>query len=496
MLILPLHRLPTRATFPWVTLALVLVNVFVFTGWQLGGERARERAIEVYVASGLGALEFPAYAEWLAAKGDSERAREFGGVASANPKHAALVLNHDDRFTSALDAGTVVPRAEDMADWRVRRDVFTRAWNAVFTERWLQRFDRFDPVRMISATYLHGGFGHLVGNLVFLVMLGLLVEGALGAGLFFALYTLGGFGASLASLAWNWGEPGGALGASGAIAALMGAYCVLWGMRRVRFFWWFFFIFNYVKAPALVLLPAWLGWELYNLAFTKGAGIGFEAHAGGIVSGALLGLAVVALGWQRRDFLDEEERADAAVQARDDLERALDHVGRLEIPAARKLLEPLAARNPADLDVLEALYRCARCEKGQPRLVEAATAVLGIVPRDADDVASQRRVFDDVSRIAPGAVRLPAALRVSAARQWARLGQFAPALRVLATIDLAEPAAASLAGDCLAVAQRAIASGETAVARPLLEAIVRALPSTPEAGKARVLLGDTARVSG
>jgi len=173
------------------------------------------------------------------------------------------------------------------------------------------------------------------------------------------------------SLAWRWGDAGSALGASGAIAALMGAYCVLRGRRKVRFFWWFFVAFDYVKAPALVLLPFWLGWELVNLFLNKGAHVGFDAHAGGIVCGALL-----ALGWERRAFLDEDSIADAAADDRAALAKAQQHLGRLQIPAARALLEPIAARRPDDFDVRVALYRCARYEPRTPRLDAAARHVL------------------------------------------------------------------------------------------------------------------------
>ncbi|MET0226436.1 MAG: rhomboid family intramembrane serine protease [Dokdonella sp.] len=265
----------------------------------------------------------------------------------------------------------ITPQAAGYAVWREHRDEFERQRNAAFTERWMLRFSEFDPRRMLGAMFLHGGVGHLLGNMIFLAALGLLVEGALGAWLFLAVYLLGGTGSAMFSLAWRWGDAGSALGASGAIAALMGAYCVLRGRRKVRFFWWFFVAFDYVKAPALVLLPFWLGWELVNLFWNKGAHVGFDAHAGGIVCGALL-----ALGWERRAFLDEDSIADAAADDRAALAKAQQHLGRLQIPAARALLEPIAARRPDDFDVRVALYRCARYEPRTPRLDAAARHVL------------------------------------------------------------------------------------------------------------------------
>ncbi len=70
----------------------------------------------------------------------------------------------------------------------------------------------------------------------------------------------------------------------------MGAFCVVWGRRRVRFFLLVFFVvFNYARGPVILLLPVWLGWELYSLASSDNGSVAFDAHAGGLVSGALLG---------------------------------------------------------------------------------------------------------------------------------------------------------------------------------------------------------------
>lgn len=493
MLILPLHRVPTRANFPWVTLALLLVNVFVFAALQSGDERIRERALDGYLASDLALQEFPAYARWLAAGDEPANASLFTEMAARHPRLAAIVLNSDARFVAALSDGSVIPPGEkDLVGWKERRAAFERQWNATFTERWLQRFDRFEPSRMLSATFLHANAAHLVGNMIFLVMLGLLVEGALGAGLFLALYLLGGIGASAVSLAFNWGEPGGGLGASGAIAALMGAYCVLWGLRRVRFFWWFFVVFDYVKAPALVLLPFWLGWELFNLAFNGDAGIGFDAHAGGMITGAALAFAVRRMRWERSEFMDEDVRVDQAETTRADLARAREHIGRLEIAQARALLEPVLERDPANIDVLAALYRCARYEKGQPRTHQAAFAVLRVEPGNAVAMHAQKSVFDDYAKLTHGAARVPAALRLALARRWTKSGETGDALRLAAGIDLSGPAGARFASGCFAIAQAAHARGLRAETVPLLESVIRGAPDSVEAGKACVLLDDIA----
>lgn len=491
MLILPLHRALTRANFPWVTLTLILANAFVFFGLQLGDAGVRERAIAYYGQADLAHWEFPAYRSWLAERADrDDRRAAFEQFADAGERELATrILLGDDAFIADLHAGRdgAVVDADDRDDWLERRAEFERRRDAAFTERWMLRQSEVAPSRLFGYMFLHGGIGHLLGNMLFLAVLGLLVEGALGHGLFLLVYLLGGLGAAFASLAWHWGDAGSLVGASGAIAALMGAYCVLWGLRPVRFFWWFFVAFGYLRAPALVLLPAWLGWEVLQLAFVHGSNVAFEAHAGGIVAGALLALAVRRAGFERHDFLDEDIVAEQADEDRSAHARALEHLGRLEIPAARALLERIVARRPDDLEARIALYRCANCEPGKPHLAEAARAVLALPVRLADDVRAQKAVFDD---IVAQRRRLPATppVLVALASRWATIGEGRAAAELLAQ---QAPHAESIAGWPAAVLRLAHdleARRDAAGAASLLARLVEAAPTSPEAAKARILL--------
>jgi membrane associated rhomboid family serine protease len=494
VLILPLHRKPTHANFPWVTLALILANVFVFAFLQSGDDGVRERALDYYSSQGLARWEFPAYREWLEQHAEAgERRAAFDRFAEGGQADLATsIMQSDAEFLGELRADKVIgPSAEDHAQWRQRRDEFDKLWNDGFTEHWLLHFSEFDPRRMFGAMFLHAGIGHLLGNMLFLAFLGLLVEGALGHGLFLAVYLVGGLGSALLSLAWRWGEFGSALGASGAIAALMGAYCVLWGRRNVRFFWWFFVVFDYVKAPALVLLPFWFGWEVLNLLWNKEAHVGFDAHAGGILTGALLALGVRMLGWERRDFLDEDAVTDAANDDRATLAKAQDHLGRLEISAARALLEPVAARRPDDLDVLVALYRCARYEPRMPRLDAAARAVLLHPARIASEVRAQKAIFDDYAKVG-GTASLAAAQQIALVARWPAIGAGADATRVLSSIIAQAPATPGLDLACLRLARDLRARGGVPDARELLARFLAARPDSGEAENARVLLGDMA----
>ncbi len=492
MLILPLHRAVTRANFPWVTCALILVNLLVFFVLQLGDAGVRERALDYYENADLAHWEFPAYRAWLQQRSDREDRRiAFERFADGgDARVAGEVLLADVEFVADLRAGRGEARidAPDRAEWVERRAEFERRWDATVTERWMLRQSEIAPTRIIGHMFLHGGVGHLLGNMLFLAVLGLLVEGALGHGLFLLVYLLGGVGAALVSLAWHWGEQGSLVGASGAIASLMGAYCVLWGLRKVRFFWWLFVVFGYLRAPALVLLPVWLGWELLQLGFAHGSNVAFEAHAGGIVSGALLALVVRRAGLERREFLDEELVAERIDAGRVAYERAIDHLGRLEIPAARALLERVLEQHPHDVEAHVALYRCATFEPGRPRVAAAARAVLALPVRLAGDVRAQKAVFDDfVARNRRAPALAPQELIALAAR-WVTIGETRAGVELLSQLA---PRAASIAewpAAMLRLARDLDARHDRANAALLLARLVESAPDSAEAAKARVLL--------
>src|SRR5699024_2017735 len=142
--------------------------------------------------------------------------------------------------------------------WEAARERLDADRQESFTRRYMLGYDQARASTLMTHMFMHGGLMHLIGNMVFLVLLGILLEPALGALRLGLVYLIGGLGAAGVSLAVHWGDGSGMVGASGAIAGLMGLLAVVYGMRRIRFFYWAFAYFDYVRAPALVLLPLWL----------------------------------------------------------------------------------------------------------------------------------------------------------------------------------------------------------------------------------------------
>jgi membrane associated rhomboid family serine protease len=484
VLIIPLHKPLTAATFPYVTALLILVNVLVYFGWQGGDDARMEAATATYADARLDAVELPAYLAWRKAHGQSPPTPIDAPEEMQVPPalQAVLWIQADDLFLDDLHAGRVITPADaGYADWKRGRDAFERAWDGIFTERHMLRFSEFDVGRMFSAMFLHGSAGHLIGNMLFLGFLGLLVEGALGSRQFLALYLLGGLGGQLASLAYRWGDPGAALGASGAIAAMMGAYCVLWGRRPVRFFAWFFVVFDYLRAPALWLLPVWLGWEVVNLLFNDGAGIGFDAHAGGLASGALLAWGVVALKRERRAFLDEEQ---TAAVAEDTFPRALEHLGRLETEQARQLLVPLVQSPKATWDVRAAWYRCCRYDPARTGLDAAALAALQS-PVTPAQRGERTRLLEDYLQAREGRPGFADADAVALARGWIEADAIVDADRLLSSLPGDAPA---LADAWLQLARAWQAKRDGMRARRACQEVLDRFPGSAAAAKAAFLL--------
>ncbi|HUF00843.1 MAG TPA: rhomboid family intramembrane serine protease [Gaiellaceae bacterium] len=150
------------------------------------------------------------------------------------------------------------------------------------------------PLGAITSMFMHGGWDHIVGNMLFLWVFGNNVEDALGRGRFLVWYLAGGVAATAAQtfVTLSFGSPEEAsiphVGASGAVSAVLGAYLVLLPTARVlTLFGWLL-----VEVPALVYLGIWFLFQLWAgstsiLQPQLSGGVAFFAHVGGFVFGAL-----------------------------------------------------------------------------------------------------------------------------------------------------------------------------------------------------------------
>jgi len=154
---------------------------------------------------------------------------------------------------------------------------------------------RLSPLlTLLTSMFLHGSFFHLLGNMWFLWIFGNNVEDFLGSGRFIFFYLLSGLGASLTHIIFNPSSPYPMIGASGAIAGVLGAYLILYPKANVLTLVFLFFFIRILPIPAAVVLGLWFLAQVLNIGL--GGGVAWFAHIGGF----LIGMALIKIYSKRR----------------------------------------------------------------------------------------------------------------------------------------------------------------------------------------------------
>jgi membrane associated rhomboid family serine protease len=249
--VLPLKdNIPTNR-FPVVTVVFIVINVVMFFGFQ--------------------------QAEWTGGgfAPDTENVVEYAEIPYeiTNPgKHCELV--------GGEEAGSVACEGEE----GVTGDAETQA------PTWLT---------LLTSMFMHGGLLHLGGNMLFLWIFGNNIEDSMGPVKFVVFYLLGGLAATGAQVAFDPGSTVPTLGASGAVAAVLGAYALLYPRARVVTLVFIVIFITVLELPAWLVLFGWAVLQVFSAssqAALEGGGVAYFAHIGGF----LFGLALIKLFASRR----------------------------------------------------------------------------------------------------------------------------------------------------------------------------------------------------
>ena len=151
---------------------------------------------------------------------------------------------------------------------------------------------------LVTSVFLHGGFMHLAGNMLFLWIFGDNMEEEMGHGGFALFYLACGAGAALAQWAAGPWSPIPTIGASGAIAGVMGGYLLMFPKAKVDIFVFFIIFIRIIPVPAWIMLGLWFGLQLLNSigSDAMAGGVAYWAHSGGF----LIGFALTLPLWLRR----------------------------------------------------------------------------------------------------------------------------------------------------------------------------------------------------
>ena len=375
MLILPLPARHDWTRPPLATLLIMILCLIAFLMQGSDQQRSAE-AWRFYQQSGTAKIEMAAYLADLERLGKPDKAADVRKTISHMPVAAFHEMERDTDFMQRLRGNRIITQSSaDFPGWRANRTRFEMLRGRIVTERFSLNGHEPSAVALFTHMFLHGDIMHLSGNMAVLFVVGYTVEAALGPLGFLGLYMLGGLGAALPDLLAPSTTHSYSLGASGAISAVMAAYLVLFGRRRIDFFYWLLFVFGTARWPALAILPVWLANELLqNFVFDRGGHVNYMAHFAGLLSGALL---IGAYRWRRQGksaALVHRQDADQAV--REQQQRAEQLVAKMQFgPAALAYRKLFAEHSPPTPQLAEEYLRIARLAR-QPELLTDANRQL------------------------------------------------------------------------------------------------------------------------
>jgi membrane associated rhomboid family serine protease len=266
---------------------------------------------------------------------------------------------------------------------------------------------------LIAGNFLHGGWLHLIGNMWFLWLSGALLEDTWGRIIYPAFYMIAGMLAFQVHAMVNPNSLSPLIGASGAIAGLMGAFLVRFPTTKIEMGWLLFFRFYKFKVQAYWLLPLWLLQEvLYGSAAGAGSGVAHWAHVGGFVFGALIAVGV------RKSGL--EQMAEQGIQdkiswvSHPQLVTAGEQMEAGKLDEAIGSLNKVLAEKPDSTDAYRMLQRIYWQKNDLPAHREALTKLLAleIKANDRDSAAQTCQEFRNA-----GGEQLPAPLWLEFCRQ-------------------------------------------------------------------------------
>jgi membrane associated rhomboid family serine protease len=165
-------------------------------------------------------------------------------------------------------------------------DAFVTAWSLIPA----QIVSGHHWITILTAMFMHASWSHIIGNMIFLWAFAPEIEDAMGRGRYLVFYLVGGLVAMLAQVAASPHSTVPNLGASGAIAAVMGAFLVTYPRDRIKSILFIFIFIRVTFIPAALLIGFWFLtqlWSAGSVAQVQGGGVAYLAHIGGFIFGAV-----------------------------------------------------------------------------------------------------------------------------------------------------------------------------------------------------------------
>ena len=348
-MLIPLkHENMEARRWPIVTIALIVLNVVAFvatmdTMEKQSPELGHVKAHILVLAAGHPDLKMSPEAEDLVENFKKADAREWKML--QNPNHEVI---------DAWDAQMRL--IDEPSKWQDEMDSLCEQYTKLeadsLTEKYAYVPAHPSPMSYLTANFLHGGWLHLIGNMWFLWLAGFVLEDVWGRPLYTIFYLLAG---AAALQIHSWMNPGSiipCLGASGAVAGLMGAFMVRFPKMKIEMAWLFAFRLRKFQATAIWLLPMWLLAEVFygSLSGQSGGGVAHWAHVGGFLFGAAVAWLLKWSGLEHHVEKSVEQKIDPNGNL--ELDRAIELMQQGKLDEAMVSLSSILVARPDSLDAI------------------------------------------------------------------------------------------------------------------------------------------------
>jgi membrane associated rhomboid family serine protease len=380
MIIVPTEKQLDWRNAPIVLCALVLINVMVFFFYQSGDTQKIVEAMSSYRAQDYFAQEWPVFEKYLQEKQEQDLLERYRTQYQRFESEQIIgdMLMSEAFYTYLQQNGRQFFQPDFYDQWVVERARLHKQLQSVSYIANGLRASNLRISSFITHQFLHGDIMHLLGNMFFLIICGFAVEAAIGHWRFLLFYLLSGIAAGFAQVASDWSSTTPLVGASGAISGVMAMYLAIFRLKKIEFFYWFFFFVGYFRAPALLLLPFYIGKEIYSYHTDSESNVAFMAHAGGFVAGALL----IGVAWLlnrnmlNTEYIDADQTIDPHQQALADIYSAIE---KHQFERALGLVDALIVVHGIDFDLAIIRYNLLKISRNQdfpPAVLNLLTVAL------------------------------------------------------------------------------------------------------------------------
>jgi len=427
---LPLEKKPDWSNPPVITLVLVILNVLIFYILQHNDSRYEQEAFEYYINSGLVKTELRAYLKY---KNQPDRLStqdiEHG---SHTAQQVLEEMRHDSEFQTRLDHDKVIGNGDiGYSEWRSSRNAYISLRERSAIEKYGLDPSQPDITTILTNMFLHGSDGHVWGNMIMLLLLGFGVEMILGRWLYLAGYMLSGIGGSLAYVIFYHDSTIHTVGASGAISGVLGMAVMIYGLRKINFFYFLFVYFDYIRARAIWIVPLYIVSQMI-IEFVFDTNTNVLAHLGGFFTGLVfVGILRLVPHAVNLNQIDDEQKQHAYQKSIAD---ARNLIAALRFDDARKLLQDLEQIHPNDVSIKQLRFAIAQYTPSTEEYHRLAHELLGLRGMDK---ATAKMIYDTFQEYASKAKPKPrwtADMMIDIVIRFAANGYLKEAEKLMATL--------------------------------------------------------------